>query len=704
MMHSFMMIRPVACSILLCVFSLYMHPSAHANSVPLEKVRESVYVVGIVSAEDGTFNNIGTAWTIDHGYLASNAHVAEALVEAKGPRDRMVAKQGFFDRNEIVLGEPIIHPAYEVWNQRIGRMIRRTASGMETFDAQPVADVALLPVVVGDAGDPLPVAAGNAYRALLGDEVYYVGFPSETISGFATLHVVPMRVTAATDFFFRPNDWSEEGLLHLSGQTSGGASGSPVVRSDGSVIGILSSGDFVMGITSGENLGRVSVGFTYAQKVDLAVELKDGTAPARQQARDLAWQRDIRQGIFATPNEMLINAAHSHARDLHNARLAQIEEVTQQAWNFNTRVNSRSLRLRLEPGYSYYFAAVADDGTDIDSRVRVGDQVLGQDEMDDHWPLVDIIAREGQTDAIYEVYAVEPVFGQLEVTTRVYRHPVDENALSSREQFERNFDLIEELGTEIHREEFVTPRHGAMVHRHVLRSEAGHMYSAYAVSRRRRDVDLRASQFEEVLAVDEEYDHYPIVSLTPEPGPVELELIIPSASREGEIIELAIYEIPLTDETLQRLEEVRATTEGGSLNPAATPEYGETTLSAGFTADPHEVTMVAGGEVHVTPLQLGTDCTGYAAIAPDYVLNWEGDSARLRVFFKAQEQNADTTLIVQTPNGAWVGNDDSQSGNLNPLVTLAGHGPGRYAIWVGTYADGEFHAGTLSITELNLSP
>jgi len=676
----------IVSAVVLLAIAAWVPAGAETLSLSLERVRGSVYLVGVVSGEDGTFASVGTAWTIDRGYLASNAHVAEALVEARGPGDRMVARRYFFDRNEIVLGDPVIHPAYEVWNRRLGRMISRAAAGIEMFDSQPVADVALLPVVVGDPGEPLPVATGAAYRAALGEEVYYVGFPSENISGFATLHVVPMRVTASTDFFFRPNDWSDEGLMHLSGQASGGASGSPMVRKDGTVVGILSSGDFVLGLT-----GRVNVGFSYAQKVDLAVELLDGTAREKQNERDLAWQRDIRQGLFAAPQEIAISAVRSLAQTRHRARRDQLEQVTQQVWPFNSRVNRRSLRLRLEPGYSYYFVAVADDGTDINSRVMAGEQLLGSDEADDHWPLVDVIGREGQVDASYEVYAVESVFGQFEVAARVYRHPVAADARSSLEQFESNFQLIEEFGVEVHREEFTTPRNGAMVHRHRFQGEAGVAYAAHAISRRHRDIDLRVSQHGEVLAEDVLIDHYPIVFFEAAAGPVEVELIIPSASRAGETIEFAVHQMP-------------AAPDAGILNPDAPPQFGQVTLQAGFTPDPYVREMVAGGSVHVAPLQLGADCVGYAATVPDLVLNWQGDSARLRAFFIADDENADTTLIVHTPDGTWVGNDDARRGTLNPMVQLGAHGPGRYAIWVGTYAEGDLIAGKLTITERDLSP
>lgn len=139
----------------------------------------------------------------------------------------------------------------------------------------------------------------------------------------------------------------------------------------------------------------------------------------------------------------------------------------------------------------------------------------------------------------------------------------------------------------------------------------------------------------------------------------------------------------------------------GRLDYGQEPLYGVVSLRAGFTPDPHSLEVISGGEVNVG--YLGSGCTGHAAMAPDYRLNWSGSASQLRFFFKA-DNGGDTTLLVNGPDGSWVCNDDAASGTLDPMVVLDGPGEGQYDIWVGSYTAGSFVEGSLHITELSLDP
>jgi serine protease Do len=138
----------------------------------------------------------------------------------------------------------------------------------------------------------------------------------------------------------------------------------------------------------------------------------------------------------------------------------------------------------------------------------------------------------------------------------------------------------------------------------------------------------------------------------------------------------------------------------GRLDVSEEPTFGTVSLAAGFTPDPHTVEMPSGGEVDVS--YLGSGCTGYAAIAPDYRLNWTGDTDELRIFFAA-EDGSDTTLLINQADGTWLCDDDSDFG-LDPLIAIENPAPGQYDIWVGSYSAGDFIDGTLHITELDLEP
>lgn len=138
-----------------------------------------------------------------------------------------------------------------------------------------------------------------------------------------------------------------------------------------------------------------------------------------------------------------------------------------------------------------------------------------------------------------------------------------------------------------------------------------------------------------------------------------------------------------------------------TLNWQNDPHYGVATLEAGFIPDPHTVSIQAGGQVDVGAAGYGASCTGYASQSPDYQLNWSGSTGDLRVYFEPDDAGQDATLIINTSNGAWLCNDDADTGTLNPAISLNDQTEGRFDIWVGRYSQGELMPGTLYISELS---
>lgn len=126
----------------------------------------------------------------------------------------------------------------------------------------------------------------------------------------------------------------------------------------------------------------------------------------------------------------------------------------------------------------------------------------------------------------------------------------------------------------------------------------------------------------------------------------------------------------------------------------ATPNFGEISLSAGFTPDPHLSRLRAGGSLDVSTRL--NDCQGFITSAPDIRFIWSG-SGSLPLKISAQA-SADVTLVVNGPNGEWYCDDDSGEGT-NPSLTLKPES-GRYEIWVGTYSSGQTQQAVLSISEL----
>ena len=127
------------------------------------------------------------------------------------------------------------------------------------------------------------------------------------------------------------------------------------------------------------------------------------------------------------------------------------------------------------------------------------------------------------------------------------------------------------------------------------------------------------------------------------------------------------------------------------------PNFGSVNLRAGFTPDPMVVRMVAGGNINSNDASsLGGQCVGMITDAPDYRIAYTAQPG-VQLTIRIQSQ-ADTTLVVNGPNGAWYCNDDIGS-STNPGVVYRQPQSGVYDIWVGTYGTDPAPA-EISITEM----
>ena len=133
----------------------------------------------------------------------------------------------------------------------------------------------------------------------------------------------------------------------------------------------------------------------------------------------------------------------------------------------------------------------------------------------------------------------------------------------------------------------------------------------------------------------------------------------------------------------------------------AAPLYGTLTLTTGFSPDPQQVSIQAGGSNAVSSLGIvdptGGTCTGYInAAAPDVRVHYTaGTTYPLRFYVQAA---ADTTLLVSMPDTSWRCNDDFAG--FNPLVNLVSPPSGQYDIWIGTYLASASTPATFFVTEL----
>ena len=95
---------------------------------------------------------------------------------------------------------------------------------------------------------------------------------------------------------------------------------------------------------------------------------------------------------------------------------------------------------------------------------------------------------------------------------------------------------------------------------------------------------------------------------------------------------------------------------------SADPTYGTVNLSSGFPEDPYGVSLSSGGSRDAS--NLGGNCTGYIANAPDVRLNYDAGNLPLYIYAGS---SADTTLVINAPDGSWYCDDDSR-GALDPSM------------------------------------
>ena len=125
------------------------------------------------------------------------------------------------------------------------------------------------------------------------------------------------------------------------------------------------------------------------------------------------------------------------------------------------------------------------------------------------------------------------------------------------------------------------------------------------------------------------------------------------------------------------------------------PNYETVTLRGGFTPDPYRVRLQSGGPISAND-SIGGSCVGYISEAPDVRLNFNPGSLPLII---SVASGADTTLVINGPDGGWYCNDDGGVGT-NPSIRWDRPVAGQYDIWVGTWGSTSLREAVLVISEL----
>ncbi len=145
---------------------------------------------------------------------------------------------------------------------------------------------------------------------------------------------------------------------------------------------------------------------------------------------------------------------------------------------------------------------------------------------------------------------------------------------------------------------------------------------------------------------------------------------------------------------------VPPSTPPGPIDVTLPPQDGAATFQPGVTGDPDLINVAMEGSIDAA--YVGGGCGGTVSAAPQLRIDFVGPSTTglLRFYF---DGTGDPTLLVRTPDGQWLCNDDSYNGS-DPTVDItdpaALAGNSSYLVWVGSYA-GNSLLGTLYITALD---
>ncbi|MDB5411946.1 MAG: peptidase and chymotrypsin/Hap [Rubritepida sp.] len=123
------------------------------------------------------------------------------------------------------------------------------------------------------------------------------------------------------------------------------------------------------------------------------------------------------------------------------------------------------------------------------------------------------------------------------------------------------------------------------------------------------------------------------------------------------------------------------------------PTFGTMELTTNFQPDPRSIDVTAGGPINSE--RLGHGCTGSVANAPDVRIQYQAGTLP---FYVSVQSSADTTLVVNLPDGTWLCNDDLN--DLNPGIVIARPASGQYDVWIGVFGGGSGIPARLMVSEI----
>jgi len=367
-------------------------------------VTPSVYLVLSQSPKLGE-NALGTAWVVGDHLLATNAHVGSLFGEIKGQKKRMIVRASSRADADIEIVDVKIHPAFgefaKTWQDYSPRVFddegkEQPLQGMLAYD------VALLEVAPdAQLARPLPLAGDATLQALkAGDPVAYVGFPMENLvqldlSAPNPVSQVASLIGLATFTLIKPVDGSGQ-LLEHSLPGTGGASGSPIINSQGEVIGLFNAGNIVSSPLMGRMPSAAQVNF--GQRVDVLRQLLepgsiDMSALRAQWAHDLQRYKDRHRATEIVVANALDRWADKYDQKIRPQALRH-ETLAIDGSSTVDGAPAAPLVFDASPGH-YFIVAVSPTYRDIDAAAAITPtqdqakaEVLASDSAAEHYPMV----------------------------------------------------------------------------------------------------------------------------------------------------------------------------------------------------------------------------------------------------------------------------------------------------------------------------
>ncbi len=408
----------------------------------VNQASQSVYLV-LLKTETGE-TPIGTAWVATDGALATNAHVAEVFTQLpEGGEFGFYVRSTVAPYQEHKIENVLLHPGFKAFTEAWSEAKPQTLSANgepEDLKLIPGYDVALLfPENNEGLQTPLKLADYPTLKNLSsGDQVAYAGFPMEGvfkqdfIKPSTTVQVA--NITSVTDFFRSQSSFGEMQLIQHSLPAIGGASGSPIINSQGEVIGLLSAGNVVGHTRSGDRIGS-AVAINYAQRVDLLLQLIEHGERLDMTPIVARWKKgfdkfDNPEKVAKKQNNLIQNNILEGWKEY--VGVTQATRLMQKAIEFNLNQRLQNipavmLEFEVPKTGNYLILATEDKQADIDMVVGIVRQnkfkVLQRNTKGDFYPNFNIKVDAGERLVIYVLHGELADSGQqtANATLEIYQ-------------------------------------------------------------------------------------------------------------------------------------------------------------------------------------------------------------------------------------------------------------------------------------------